>query len=536
MAAPPSSPERGAHGETPRAASGRPLATARRLLALLAPLLASGCNFAPDYAPPAVEVPVKFKESGTWDEAHPRDHLPRGAWWCALGDRTLNELEPQVDLANPDLAAALASFDQARAYSAKAASALLPTVDLNNSYSANKESQHRPFRKANRPFTAAGYLNQLLDNRPLNEPDHFGDNLLTLQSSYEIDLWGRVRNGVAVGLANSQSAAADMENVRLSLQAELARNYIALRELDSEAKLLADTVHAYTLALVLTETRVAGKIGAPPDVDRARVQLEAARALLYDVQSRRALLEHAIASLIGKPASSFSIAPASLATFAPKIPPGAPLSLLERRPDIASAERQVAAANASIGVAKAAFFPRLVINLSGGTQDTGLSLLNFRNSIWSIGPSVTLPIFDGGARAADLAHADAVYLETASHYRATVLRAYQEVEDALSSVHWLAKEKQSVVTGAASAEKVLSASLTLYRDGATNYLDVVVAQTAALEAERATINVKARQVQADVGLMVALGGGFVAEAPTDEDVRKQAVAETNAGPNNAGAP
>lgn len=512
----------------------------RLAAAILIPLALAGCNFAPAYAPPPVEVPVQFKESATWDEAHPRDYLPRGSWWLALNDRVLNELEPQVDLANPDLAAALASFDQARAYSAKAASALLPTADLNNSYSANKQSEHRPRRKADTPFSAAGYLNQLLDHRPLNEPDHYGDNTLTLQSSYEIDLWGRVRNAVAVGVANSQSAAADLESVRLSLQAELARAYIALRGLDSEAKLLSDAVQAYARALVLTQTLVAGQIGSPADVARAQVQLEVARAQFYDVQSRRALLEHAIASLIGKPASSFSIPPASLSTLAPKIPPGAPLSLLERRPDIAAAERQVAAANAAIGVAKAAFFPRLVINLAGGTQDTGLSLFNFRNSIWSLGPSITLPIFDGGARAADLAAADASYMETAAHYRATVLRAYQEVEDTLSTLRWLAKEQQSVVTAAVAAQKVLSISLTLYRDGATNYLDVVTAQTAALEADRTVITLRARKVQADVGLMVALGGGFVAEIPIGEERKeerkKEAAVEASAERDNGGTP
>jgi outer membrane protein, multidrug efflux system len=501
---------------------GRP----KGLLAFLAPILLTGCNFAPDYAPPSVEVPVKFKESATWNEARPRDDLPRGPWWRALGDRTLDELEPQVDLANPNLAAALAAYDQARAFSAKAASALLPHVDLDNSLSANKESAHRPRRKADRPFSAAGYFNQLLDNRPLNEPDHYGDNLLTLQSSYEVDLWGHVRNAVAIGVANSESAAADLESVRLSLQAELARTYVALRGLDSEAKLLESTVQAYTRAFELTKTLVGGKIGAPADEARAQAQLEATRAQLWDVQSRRALLDHAIASLVGKPASSFSIAPASLAIFAPKIPPGAPLDLLERRPDIAATERQVAAANAAIGVAKAAFFPRLVINLSGGTQDTGLSLFNFRNSIWSLGPSATLPIFDAGARAADLAYADAVYLETAARYRATVLRAYQEVEDSLSTLRLLAKEQRSVETASAAAQKVLNISLTLYRDGATNYLDVVTAQTAALDAERTVITLKTRRVEADVGLMVALGGGFVAETtPAKERAVETAATE-----------
>ena len=503
-----------ARGPEDRPRGGPLLRSARidRLMFVVVALLLSGCNFAPPYAPPPVEVPVKYKEggkgSGAWQEARPRDDLPRGSWWCALGDHVLNELEEQVDAANPTLAAAVASFDQSQAYSARVASGLLPHVDLDNSLTANKESQHRPFRKSNRPFTVQGYFNELTDNRPLNEPDHYGNNLLTLQSSYEVDLWGRVRNAVAASVANSESAAAMLESVRLSLQAELARDYVALRGLDSEIKLLEDTVRAYTQAFVLTKTLVNGKIGAPADEPRAQAQLEATRAQLLDVISRRALLEHAIASLIGKPASSFALAPASLSVIAPKIPPGVPLDLLERRPDIAAVERQVAAANAEIGVAKAAFFPRLMINLSGGTQDTGLSLFNFRNSIWTLGPSITLPIFDAGLRAADLARADAAYLEMAARYRATVLSAYQEVEDALSNLRWLAKEQQSLFIASNAAQKVLNISLTLYRDGATNYLDVVIAQTTLLEAQRAVLAIRTRRLEADVALIVALGGGW----------------------------
>ena len=496
---------------------GRLILRLGRPAVLIGSLLLSGCNFAPPYAPPPVEVPVKYKESRkesvSWQEARPRDDLPRGPWWCALGDRVLNELEEQVDAANPNLAAAVASFDQAQAYSARVASALLPHVDLDNSLTANKQSQHRPTRKSNTPFSVSGYFNELLDNRPLNEPDHFGNNMLTLQSRYEIDLWGRVRNAVAASVANSERAAAMLESVRLSLQAELARDYVALRGLDSEIRLLEDTVRAYTQAFTLAKTLVNGKIGAPADEPRAQAQLEAARAQMLDLISRRALLEHAIASLIGKPASSFAIPPASLSIFAPKIPPGVPLDLLERRPDIAAVEREVAAANAGIGVAKAAFFPRVTLNLLGGTQDTGLSLFNFRNSIWTLGPSITLPIFDAGQRAADLAGAEAAYLETAARYRATVLSAYQEVEDALSNLRWLAREQQSIDIAARAAQKVLNISLTLYRDGATNYLDVVIAQTTLLDAQRSVLAIRTRRLEADVALIVALGGGWSVPDP-----------------------
>ncbi len=420
----------------------------------------------------------------------------------------LDDLEPQVDAANQDLAEALAALDRARSFVARAQAALLPTVDLNNSYSANKQSAHRPTRKADTPFSVNGQAESFLDGRPLNEPDHFGNNLLTLQSSYEVDLWGRVRNLVVEGEANAQSSAAELESVRLSLQAELARIYVALRGLDAEAKLFADTVEAYKRALSLTKTLAQGQIGAPADEERANAQLEFARAALFDVLARRALLEHAIATLVGKPASSFSLAPATNLGAAPLVPPGVPSTLLERRPDIAAAERQVAAANAGIGVAKAAFFPRLTVNLSGGTQDTGLSLLNMRNSIWSVGPAVTLPIFDGGARQADLTGAEAAYMQTVAHYRGSVLRAIQEVEDGLSTLRWLSKELRSMEIASASTRKVLDISLTLYRDGATNYLDVVIAQTAALEAQRSVLTLKTRRLEADVALMLALGGGW----------------------------
>ncbi len=472
------------------------------------PMILAGCDMAPEYKPPAMETPVKYKEAEKWTEAKPKDDQPRGAWWAVFNDKVLNELEPQVGIANQDLAAALAVFDESRAYVAKAQAALLPSVNLDNSYTSIKSSAHRPHRKADTPLNAADLAQSFLDNRPVNEPDHYDNNILQLQAGYEVDLWGRVRDSVAAGEARAQASAADLETIRLSLQAELARTYIGLRGLDAEAKLLADTVDAYGKALALTQALVQGMIGAPADEARAAAQLEMARAELYDVMARRALLEHAIATLVGKPAPSFSIAPFAHLGSPPNVPPGVPSTLLERRPDIAEAERLVAASNQTIGVARAAFFPRLIINLSGGTQDTGLSLFNMRNSIWALGPSVTLPIFDGGARLADLSAAEAQYLETVARYRAAALRAYQEVEDNLALERWLSKETKSLILARASTEKVLSISLTLYRDGATNFLDVVVAQTAALEAARAVLAIETRRLEASVGLIVALGGGW----------------------------
>ncbi len=478
----------------------------------LSPIALSSCNFAPDYAPPAIETPVKFKESATtrWIEARPRDDQPRGPWWRSLNDHVLNGLEEQVEISNQDLAAAVAVMDQARAFTARAEADLFPTVNLNNSYSANKQSAHRPLRKSNRVPTAATIAQSMIDDRPLNEPDHYGNNILNLQASYEVDLWGRVRNAVEAREARVLASAADLESVRLSLQAELARTYIALRGLDSEAKLVAHAIETYKTALALTKTLVEGKIGAPADVPRAEAQLDVARARYDDLMARRAMYEHALATLTGKPASVFSLRPATTAIALPALPVGVPSMLLERRPDIASAERRVAAANLSIGVARAAFFPRLTINISGGTQDTGLSLLNFKNSIWSLGPAITLPIFDGGARAADLALAEAAYLQTVAQYRGVVLHAFQEVEDQLAALRWLGKELKNMDAAAAAAQKVLDTSLTLYREGATNYLDVVSAQTAALDAQVAAQTLRTRRLQAAVSLILALGGGWSA--------------------------
>ena len=341
-------------------------------LACVLSLLLRGCDLAPEYRPPTVEIPAKFKESRDWKVARPRDDAPRGEWWRSLDDRVLNTLEPRVDVANQDLAAALAVMDQARALTAKAQAGLLPSVNLNNSYSANKESAHRPTRKADTPFSTSGYAESILTNRPLNEPDHYGDNLLNLQATYEVDLWGRVRDAVAASQAQVQASAAELGAIRLSLQAELARDYIAMRGLDSEVALLTDTVESYSRALALTKTLVEGQIASPADSARAQAQLEVTRAQLFDVKERRALLEHAIVTLIGEPASTFSIASATFPAMSSSPPASVPSTLLERRPDIAAAERRVAAANELIGVARAAFFPRLTINLSGGTQDTGL--------------------------------------------------------------------------------------------------------------------------------------------------------------------
>ncbi len=478
-------------------------------LSALAPALwLAGCDLAPVYQPEAVEMPGAFKEarSGVWQAAHPGDNEPHGEWWRSFNDRTLNELEPQVEIANQNLAAALEIYEQSQADVAKAQAALYPAVQHDEHFTTNKQSAHRPLRSA-------------------GQPNHYGDNLFEVAASYEVDLWGRVRDTVAASRAQAQASGATLEAVKLSLQAELARDYVTLRGVDRQIKLLQDTVAAYKQALDLTRRRLEGKIAAPIDVARAKVPLDSAQAQLADTAGPRALLEHAIATLIGRPASNFSIPASTKGLPIPSFPPGVPSNLLERRPDVAAAERQVAAANESIGVARAAFFPRFTLNLAGGTQDTGLNLLNLPNSFWSVGPTVYLPLFDGGLRSAELSAAEASYREQAAHYRGTVLQAIQEVEDDLALLRSLKNEAHSTDAAAAAAQKAQDLAFDLYRDGAINFLDVVVAQTAALTAKQTALGVETRRLQTSVALILSLGGDFsIRVAATNNEAHRKPVA------------
>ncbi len=473
-----------------------------RVIAALGPALGLGaCDLAPAYQAPPVALPADYKNVDTsmWQTAHPADDEPHGDWWRSFGDSTLDALEPQVELANQDLAAALASYQQARAYVVEAQSQFYPTLVHNSQLSDNRQSDDRPLRGS-------------------GEPDYYGNNFVDAAVGYEVDLWGRIKDAVAASKAQAQASGAIFESVRVSLQAELARDYLNLRYVDQQEKLLKDTVSAYDAASTLTEQRYQGKIASPIDVDRARVQLEVAKAQLTDLSATRALLQEAIATLIGRPASNFSIPFSNRAIHVPEFPPGVPSTLLERRPDVAAAERETAAASERIGIAKAAFFPRFTINLLAGTQDTGLNLINLANSFWSVGPTVYLPLFDGGLREAQLTAAEAAYREEVAHYRGTVLKAIQEVEDSLALIKTLGSELRSARSAATAAEKTQNLSLQLYREGATNYLDVVVAQTAALSAELNLLNIETRRQQAVVALILALGGGFTVDVAAQADL------------------
>jgi outer membrane protein, multidrug efflux system len=466
-----------------------------KLLALAGTALAlAGCSLAPPYSPPQVTVPSAYKETGPWTPASPADAAPRGRWWAVYGDETLNGLEERIETGNPNLALALARYDEARANLAIARASLVPEVDVGGSALANKQSNNRPLR-------AGG-------------ASYFQDDTVGATISYEFDLWGRVRNMVAAGKADAQASAADVASVRLSLEAQLADAYMNLRGLDAQSALLDQTTDAYGRALKLTEVLHSGGAVAGLDVGRAQTQLEATQALRTEIGAQRALYEHAIAALVGEPASVFSIAPNPKLFPTPRTPVSAPSLLLQRRPDIAAAERRTAAANAQIGVARAALYPSLTLGLAGGFQNTGgANLLSAGNSWWALGPSLAMALFDGGRRKAVVRESRDQFDEASATYRATVLTAFQQVEDNLALSNRLADEASQQMAAVAAAERTEGLALVQYRMGAVTYLDVVVAQTADLQAQETELSIETRRLLASVDLVRALGGGWNPAAP-----------------------
>jgi NodT family efflux transporter outer membrane factor (OMF) lipoprotein len=451
----------------------------------------AGCDLAPKYHSPVVASPASYAEAAHWQKATPLDTAPRGDWWRVYDDAALNKLEAKVDVANPDIAAATAIYDQARAMVAEARAGLYPQLSLGGHISTNRQSARRPLRSE-------------------HQPNQYLDNAVDTEASYEFDIWDRIANAVKAGRGGVAANQANPATLQLSLHAELASDYFTLRGFDAEAALYVNTVQAYRQALSLTQNRFAGKIASGMDVSRAAAQLADAEAQATDITARRALAAHAIAVLVGLPPSALPIPPAVIDTKVPPTGAGMPATLLQRRPDIAAAERSVAAANAEIGVVRAAFYPNISLNLILGFQDTGFNMFNLPDSFWSVGPGVTLPLFEGGLRTAEENAAAAVYRRTVAEYRSTVLDAFRDVEDQLALLHWLGDERAQEDEAVRQAGKTLTISLALYKDGATNFLDVVTAQTAELQAERAALEIRTRQIEASVGLIRALGGGWSA--------------------------
>ena len=459
----------------------------RRCALFAAVFSLAGCMMGPDYVRPIAPAPPAFKEAEGWKLAQPQDRVPKGNWWEVFGDATLNELEAQVDISNQNIKAAEAQVRAAQALTQSARSGLFPTISGAGAATRSKAP-------GSRVVNTAG----------------IGNNYnLAVDASWELDLWGRVRRSVESSEANAQATSADLAAARLSAQALLAQDYWTLRVLDAEIALFKTTIAGYERSLQLTRNQYSAGIVGRNDVVQAEAQLNSTRAQALDADVQRAQLEHAIAILIGKAPAEVSVAVVTQQWSFPVIPPGVPSELLERRPDIAAAERSVAAANAQIGVAEAAFYPTLSLSAAGGFQSASfVHQLSLPNQYWSIGAALAQTIFDGGLRKAQSAQAIAAYDATVAEYRQTVLGGFQEVEDNLVALRILEQEaavQDAAVKAARESETITNNQ---YKAGTTNYLSVVVVQAAALNNERTSLAILGRRLIASVGLIKALGGGW----------------------------
>ena len=457
----------------------------------------AGCAVGPNYERPAAvaTMPTAFKwATNEWKVATPQAHLPKGTWWEIFQDAELNQLEAQAAEANQELKAAVARFAQARAAADVARSGLFPRIGAGFSASRQGES-------ANKPQSSTG--------KASGKRATYDNFVLPFDLSYEVDLWGRVKRQVESAQAKEQADAADLEGVRLAIAAEVAVDYFTLRALDMEKNALVATIEANRKSLELTRNRRAAGLVSDLDVAQAETALRTANAQLPTITLARARFEHALAALTGQPASGFSLAERPLNQEPVVIPAELPSALLERRPDIAAAERRMAAANAAIGVSKAAYYPAVRFNGLAGLQslDAG-TLFNWPSRLWAVGPSLSLPLFEGGKLRATVRQAEASYAETVAHYRETVLRAFAEVEDQLAAQRLLADEYAQEIAALQSARRQLEIANNQYRSGLVTYLQVAVAQKAVLELERAIARLRGQQYAAAVALIKALGGGW----------------------------
>jgi NodT family efflux transporter outer membrane factor (OMF) lipoprotein len=481
------------------------------IAAALAPLIGAlpGCDFAPDYAPPTTPPSAAYKEAaygGPWTAAQPADAAPRGGWWALFGDPDLDALESRIAESNQDIKAAFARFEQARDVSAAARAAYYPTLGANAQFTRNQISR------------------TIANPRPKSLYD---DALVNFDLSYEIDLWGRIRNTVAAAEAREQASAADLATLDLSIRAELASDYFALRSDDVQQSILDQTVDAYQKAYALTVRRHEGGAAAAADVDQADAQLQLALTQAADTHLRRTQLEHAIAILIGVPPSEFSLPPGPLKAGPAPVDVGLPSTLLQRRPDIAAAERRAAAANAEIGVARAAFFPIISLSAVGGAESAiPGSLLDAPSKIWSIGPSAALPLFDAGQRNAVTDEARAAFDEAAADYRQSVLDAFRDVEDNLAALRQLQLESRTEEAAVAASGRALYQAQQRYTGGLVTYLEVVTAQNTALQAQLSAADIAARRMAASVALIKALGGGWDQQSGLKTDAVFDRMAKT----------
>jgi NodT family efflux transporter outer membrane factor (OMF) lipoprotein len=459
-------------------------------------MVISGCSVGPDYKRPDAPVPSSFKELKGWRQALPRDQEIRTKWWEAFGDSILNSLAEQVNVSNQSIALAESQYRQAQALVQLARANYFPTVSAGAAYTRSL------------PAGGGGTYSAVDQNQ------------VSLNAAWEVDLWGKVRRQVESSTATAEASFADLQAMRLSMQAELVLNYFQLRILDAQKKNLEEAVAAYSKALELTQNRYNAGVAPKADVAAAQTQLKSAQAQATDVGVQRAQLEHAIAILTGKPPADFSLTPVIFVQPQIKIPVAIPSDLLERRPDIASAERKMAAANALIGVAKAAYYPTLSLSGSLGYASTELaSLFTSPSFFWAVGPAMAITLFDGGAREAQTDQAMAAYDGTVAFYRQTVLTGFQDVEDNLAALRILDEEAQFQELAVKSSHESVILTINQYKAGIVSYLNVVTAQTIALTNERAAISISGQRLNAAVLLVKALGGGW--SAPEAHGVKQK---------------
>ena len=446
----------------------------------------------PKYVQPAPPPPPPaFKETpSNWSQASPQDQLPKGKWWEIYGDPQLNSLEEMIAVSNQNLKVAYQQYMSARDLVQQARSQLFPTVAVAPTGSRNQLSQNRP-------------------NFSPTTTNKFSDTVLPAELSYEVDLWGQVRRTIEANRENAQASAGDLENVSLSLHSELAFDYFSLRGLDLQKQLLDATVVDFEKALQLTQARYRGGVASDVDVAQAETQLETTRAQDIETGVARAQLEHAIAVLTGQTASTFSISPSPLTGTPPQIPLGLPSELLERRPDIAAAERRVASANAQIGIATAAYYPQISLSATGGLESTAIgTLFQGPSALWSVGGSALETVFDGGRRRAVTQQARDNHAAAVASYRENVLEAFQQVEDNLAALRLLDQELATQQIAVASARRSVDLSTMRYKRGITTYLEVLTAQSIALADERTAADLMTRRMTASVQLVKAVGGGW----------------------------
>jgi len=459
---------------------------------LAAILVLASCTVGPDYERPAAEAPSGWKEAGPWKEAAPRDAIAKGAWWELFGDPLLNDLEARAAAENLDLKAAVARVSQARAIARLTESEFFPTISLDPTASRTRVAQDRPVSPTVRPASYTA-----------------NDFRIPVDLSYEIDVWGRVRRSFEAATALAEASVASYETIRLTLHADIAAGYFALRSIDSDRSVLRRTLEFRREALRLAQTRLRLGAGNELDVSRAETEVTTTEAESIGLERRRAEIEHALALLTGRAPQDLSIPDKPLDVAPPAIPAGLPSDLLERRPDVAEAERRMAASNAEIGIATAAYYPHFRLTAAAGFESSDLSsLFSWKNTVWTLGAAAAAPLFTGGSTGADVERSRFRYEESVARYRQRLLVAFQEVEDGLSGLRVLALQAEAQARAVVSSRRTATLSNTRYTAGLVSYLEVVDAERTALQSERLATQIQGQRLVTSVFLVKALGGGW----------------------------